>query len=185
MPIHQAPAADDEKARGLRLLLLGKGAVLRTAWRHALAAGLDESEQPPGVRGANVLAAPFQRMWALGRYAGRARLGRPPRVRRMIRRRLLRPDGAGVRGGRSSAAGGRPRRLHRACRRRARLARAFEAGQSRVQVDRWRCGRGQVRLPAASGGHGAGASTSRLPGSRSPTAAPALARRASAVRVRA
>jgi hypothetical protein len=42
---------DDEKARGLRLLLLGKGAVLRTASNHRLTAEMDESEQRP-TRGA-------------------------------------------------------------------------------------------------------------------------------------
>jgi hypothetical protein len=42
-----APALDDEQARGLRLLLLGKGAVLARRLARSLAAELDESEQPP------------------------------------------------------------------------------------------------------------------------------------------
>jgi len=54
----------DDQYRSGRLLLLGKGAVVKQRVGAPVAAGSDESEQSPGARGANVLAAPFQRMRA-------------------------------------------------------------------------------------------------------------------------
>jgi hypothetical protein len=71
-----APASGDEHERRVRLLLLGKGAVLAHRFGGPRAAEMDESEQSPGARGANMLAAPFQRTRALGPYAARARFGR-------------------------------------------------------------------------------------------------------------
>ena len=55
-----APAADDEYERRVRLLLLSKGAVLAHWFHSPLAAGMDESEQSPGARGANVLGCSFR-----------------------------------------------------------------------------------------------------------------------------
>jgi hypothetical protein len=50
---------DDQQERSVTLLLFGKAAVLVRRLARALAAELDESEQSPGARGANMLAAPF------------------------------------------------------------------------------------------------------------------------------
>jgi hypothetical protein len=58
----RALATGDERARGLRLLLLGKGAVFAQRFERSLSADMDESEQSPGARGPNMLlAAPFHR----------------------------------------------------------------------------------------------------------------------------
>jgi hypothetical protein len=69
-------AQDDAEERRVRLLVLSKGAVAAVSLGMLIATELDESEQSPGARGANMLAAPFQRMRALGPYAARARFGR-------------------------------------------------------------------------------------------------------------
>jgi hypothetical protein len=54
-----APARDDEQARRVKLLLLGKGAVLVRRFDCPLAAEMDESEQSPGAKGANVVGCSF------------------------------------------------------------------------------------------------------------------------------
>ena len=64
-PAPDALAPDDEQARGLRLLLLGKGAVFAHRFERSLTAEMDEQEQPglplPSGMGSGRSGAPAPR----------------------------------------------------------------------------------------------------------------------------
>ena len=66
-------APDEEQERRVGLLLLGKGAVLAHGFDHPLAAEMDETEQSPAARGANVLAPALLYMRAPRTPGGRPR----------------------------------------------------------------------------------------------------------------